>query len=139
MRKTAATLAAAAAFFFTCQAGTAAQRDGFAMPKVTNAKVPGGVSMSPYVGAVSVDADTGAVLSADHPDRPGYPASTTKLMTLLLVLEDLQAKRYTLDSRAVASKRAERQEASHIPLKGGQSALQRSTITWLASTAFTLR
>ena len=113
--------AATAAAGLMCAAATKAPQDPFAMPKVTNAKVPGGVSMDPYVGAVSVDAGTGAILSADNPDRPGYPASTTKLMTLLLVLEDLQAKRYALDSRAVASKRAARQVASHIPLKEGQS------------------
>ena len=113
--------AATAAAGLMCAAAAKAPQGPFAMPKVTNAKVPGGVSMDPYVGAVSVDAGTGAILSADNPDRPGYPASTTKLMTLLLVLEDLQAKRYALDSRAVASKRAARQVASHIPLKEGQS------------------
>ena len=44
---------------------------------------------SPYVGAISVDAATGRVLFEQNADAEAYPASVTKLMTLLLVMEDV--------------------------------------------------
>ena len=44
-----------------------------------------------YNGTICVDATTGAVLSESKADWPGHPASVTKLMTMLLVLEDIQA------------------------------------------------
>jgi len=37
--------------------------------------------------AILIDADTGSVLFTKDPTRPLYPASTTKIMTLLLALE----------------------------------------------------
>ena len=42
-------------------------------------------------GTICVDAATGAVLAQTTADYPGSPASVTKLMTLLLVLEDVRA------------------------------------------------
>ena len=45
---------------------------------------------APYRGAIAVDASSGRVLFADNERTTGYPASCTKLMTLLLVLEDLR-------------------------------------------------
>lgn len=75
----------------------------------------------PYRGAVAMDADRGTVLFADHANRTGYPASCTKLMTLLLVLEDLKAGRYARTDRATASAYAARMEPSKIGLRAGQS------------------
>ncbi len=54
-------------------------------------KVKGCVSRSPYIGAVILDADSGAVLFEERADVPGYPASTLKLMTLLLIQEKIDA------------------------------------------------
>lgn len=54
-------------------------------------KVRGCVSKTPYIGAVIVDADTGAALFEDKADAPGYPASTLKLMTLLVIQEKIDA------------------------------------------------
>lgn len=49
------------------------------------------ISMDPYIGAVVVDADTGETLFEKRADRPGYPASTLKLMTLLLIQEKINS------------------------------------------------
>lgn len=57
----------------------------------TPQKPKGCVSKTPYIGAVIVDADTGAVLFDDKADAPGYPASTLKLMTLLVIQEKIDA------------------------------------------------
>jgi D-alanyl-D-alanine carboxypeptidase (penicillin-binding protein 5/6) len=54
-------------------------------------KPKGCVSKAPYIGAIIVDADTGAVLFEDKADLPGYPASTLKLMTLLVIQEKIDA------------------------------------------------
>lgn len=81
---------------------------------------------SPYVGAVSVDADTGRILFAGNIDTPAYPASVTKLMTAFLVLDDVKAGRLSLADQVVASPTKTRRDVhlrqpSAIGLKPGQS------------------
>ena len=77
---------------------------------------------SPYVGAISADAKTGRVLFQANPNAEAYPASVTKLMTLLLVLEDVEAGRYALTDSVVASEDATRlSEPSWVDLRPGQS------------------
>ena len=68
----------------------------------------------PYVGALAIDAKTGRVLFSDGADRPARPASVTKLMTALLVLEDVNAGRYGLDALVGAGPMALRMEPSVI-------------------------
>ena len=75
----------------------------------------------PYRGAIAVDADTGRVLFSKNMRRRGYPASVTKLMTFLLVLEDLQAGLYKLNDRATASALAASMEPSKVDIRPGQS------------------
>ena len=58
---------------------------------------------SPYVGALSMDARTGRVLSADRADARAYPASVTKLMTAFIVLDDVAAGKVSLSDPVVAS------------------------------------
>ena len=76
---------------------------------------------SPYVGAVCADAATGRVLFTDGADAEAYPASVTKLMTLFLVLEDVRAGKYSLDSKAIATPDVNRCEASWIGIRVGES------------------
>ena len=76
---------------------------------------------APYRGAIAVDADTGRILFSDNMRTPGYPASVTKLMTFLLVLEDIQAGLYGLNDRAVASPFASLMEPSKVDIRPGQS------------------
>ena len=61
---------------------------------------------SPYVGAIAADAATGRIIFSDSAERKAYPASVTKLMTALLVLEDVEQGKYKLTDRATASVRA---------------------------------
>ena len=76
---------------------------------------------TPYRGAIAVDADTGRVLFADGERTTAYPASVTKLMTFLLVLEDLRDGVYGLQSRVEASALAASMEPSSVGLRAGQS------------------
>ncbi len=75
---------------------------------------------NPYVGAVALDAQTGRVLFRDRPNAEAYPASVTKLMTLLLVLDDVKAQKYSLDSMVVATPDAYRSEPSWVGIKVGE-------------------
>lgn len=77
--------------------------------------------LAPYRGAIAVDAGTGRVLFADHADRTAFPASVTKLMTFLLVLEDVQAGRYALADRVAGSAYAANMEPSKVGLERGQT------------------
>ena len=85
----------------------------------------------PYVGAVAVDAKTGRVLFADGADRIARPASVTKLMTALLVLEDVAAGKYGLDAMVSAGPIALRMEASVI---GFYDAKTKKAVSWSVDT-----
>ena len=76
---------------------------------------------SPYVGAISVDAATGRVLFESNADAEAYPASVTKLMTLLLVLEDVKAGKYDLATRVTATADVYKAEPSAVGLRTGES------------------
>ena len=66
-------------------------------------KPKGCVSKTPYIGAIIVDADSGAVLFEDKADAPGYPASTLKLMTLLVIQEKIDAGQVKLSDTVKVS------------------------------------
>jgi D-alanyl-D-alanine carboxypeptidase (penicillin-binding protein 5/6) len=53
----------------------------------------------PYQSAIVVDARTGKILYENRATVYSYPASITKLMTMLLVLEQIDAGRIHLDDR----------------------------------------
>lgn len=72
-------------------------------------------------GMICVDAATGAVLSETKADFPGHPASVTKLMTTLLVLEDIQAGQLTMRSRVTVTKEATRIGGNQVWLAAGET------------------
>lgn len=86
---------------------------------------------SPYVGAIAADAKTGEILFSDNADAEAYPASVTKLMTALLVLEDVKAGRYGLETRVTATPEVYASEASWVGLKAGQSMTVEDLLTAL--------
>src|SRR5262249_1804629 len=79
--------------------------------------VPGRAEASP--AAIVVDADSGAVLYEMNATGVNYPASLTKMMTLYLLFEALDAKRVHLDDQLTASENAASQPATDISLKPG--------------------
>ena len=68
------------------------------------------------VGALLVDAKTGEVLYSRNPDRQLLPASTTKLMTALIVYEKLGGLKGSVTVQA-----DDRAEPSNIPVVPGES------------------
>ncbi len=64
-----------------------------------------------------IDADSGRVLHSVNADTRNYPASLTKMMTLYLVFDALDKKKWTLDTKLKVSARAARQPASRLALR----------------------
>lgn len=91
-------------------------------PPQTGKPAPKGAGpLAPYRGAIALDAGTRRVLFADHADRTAFPASVTKLMTFLLVLEDIAAGRCALADRVAGSAYAASMEPSRVGLLPGQT------------------
>ncbi len=73
-------------------------------------------SKEPYLGAIVVDADTGAVLFEDGADVTGYPASVIKLMDLLVIQERIEAGQLSLSNRVTVTAEASRIGGSQVYL-----------------------
>lgn len=71
--------------------------------------------------AVLMEASTGEVLYAQNPDLVCPPASITKIMTLLLVMEAVDSGTLRLDDRVTASAHAASMGGSQVYLKEGES------------------
>ncbi|WP_246164198.1 D-alanyl-D-alanine carboxypeptidase [Blastochloris sulfoviridis] len=71
--------------------------------------------------AFVVDANTGKVLHESAPDALRHPASITKIMTLYMLFEQLEAGRLKLDSQLPVSARASAQEPTKLGLKPGST------------------
>src|SRR3954467_11685901 len=63
-------------------------------------------SYSPASSSIIVDGNSGATLSANNPDAQRHPASLTKIMTLYLLFERLDAGKIKLDSEMEVSEDA---------------------------------
>lgn len=73
-----------------------------------------------YQAAVLMEAETGQVLIEDEPNKPWPPASLTKMMTMLLVMEKIKEGIIKLDDPVRASAKAARMGGSQIYLKHGE-------------------
>ncbi|TWH36319.1 D-alanyl-D-alanine carboxypeptidase [Aminobacter sp. J15] len=82
--------------------------------------------------AIVVDANTGRVLFEKNSRDARYPASLTKMMTLYLLFEALDAGRVSLDTQIPVSAYAAKRPPSKIGFKPGQTINVRSTILALA-------
>ncbi len=78
-------------------------------------------SYNPPYAAIVVDANSGAVLHAANPDARRHPASLTKIMTLYLLFERLQAGKLKLDSPLKVSEHAEEQAPTKLGLEDGET------------------
>jgi D-alanyl-D-alanine carboxypeptidase (penicillin-binding protein 5/6) len=78
------------------------------------------VAKDPYSGAIVIDAATGKVLFEDNADAKAYPASITKLMVLLVILDAVEARRLTLDEPVTVTAQASTIGGSQVYLKEGE-------------------
>lgn len=68
-----------------------------------------------------IDADTGRVLHSVNADTRNYPASLTKMMTLFMLFEALEAKKITMNTKMRVSRRATWQPPSRLGVKAGST------------------
>ncbi|WP_235912044.1 D-alanyl-D-alanine carboxypeptidase [Mesorhizobium xinjiangense] len=73
-----------------------------------------------YAGFV-IDANTGETLYSDQADEYRYPASLTKMMTLYMIFEALQAGRIKKDTRITFSPHAAAQPPTKLGVRAGGS------------------
>ncbi len=94
--------------------------------------VPQTASAAPD-SAVIVDAKTGKILYSQAPDSKRYPASLTKMMTLYLLFDSLEAHRTSLNTGIAVSAHCAGQAPSKLGLKPGQSISARDAILALVT------
>ena len=75
------------------------------------------ISKSPYSGAIAIDAATGKVLFENNADAKGYPASVTKLMVLLVILDAVESHHLNLNERVTVTAEASKIGGSQVYLK----------------------
>jgi D-alanyl-D-alanine carboxypeptidase len=78
-------------------------------------------SYSPQFSSIIVDGNSGATLSASSPDASRHPASLTKIMTLYLLFERLDAGKMNLDTEMSVSEHASDQAPTKLGLRPGQT------------------
>jgi len=71
--------------------------------------------------AIVIDANTGKTLFASNADAQRYPASLTKMMTLYMLFEAMQAGRMSKDTRIPVSAYAAARPPTKIGFRPGQS------------------
>lgn len=83
--------------------------------------------------SIVVDAETDTVLHARHADAPRYPASLTKVMTLYMLFEEIDAGRISLDEKLPVSATAASMPPSNIRLDAGDTIRVRDAIKALVT------
>jgi D-alanyl-D-alanine carboxypeptidase len=78
-------------------------------------------SYSPQFSSIIVDGNSGAVLTSNNPDGSRHPASLTKIMTLYLLFERLEANKMNLDTEMNVSEHASEQAPTKLGLRPGQT------------------
>jgi D-alanyl-D-alanine carboxypeptidase len=78
-------------------------------------------SYSPAFASIIVDGNSGTVLQSTNPDASRHPASLTKIMTLYLLFERLEAGKMKLDTEMDVSEHASEQAPTKLGLKPGQT------------------
>jgi D-alanyl-D-alanine carboxypeptidase len=78
-------------------------------------------SYSPAFSSIIVDGNSGATLSSNNPDGSRHPASLTKIMTLYLLFERLDAGKMKLDTEMEVSEHASEQAPTKLGLRPGQT------------------
>jgi D-alanyl-D-alanine carboxypeptidase len=85
-------------------------------------------SSGPAYAAIVMDARTGEVLHARSADATRHPASLTKMMTLMMVFDALDAGTLSLDTRMRVSARAAKAKPSKLGLAPGSTLTVRDAI-----------
>ena len=86
-----------------------------------NKTIARGEDYTPPAASIVIDGTSGAVLEASNPNARCHPASLTKVMTLYLLFERLEAGELHLGDSLKVSEHASEQAPSKLDLKPGQT------------------
>lgn len=89
--------------------------------RAAHKRVIHGPNYHPPYAAIVVDDISGQVLHDENADKPRHPASLTKIMTLYLLFEQLEAGRLKLDTPLPVSAFAALQHPTKLGLKANQT------------------
>ena len=78
--------------------------------------------------AMAIDAHTGRILYSHNVDKPHHPASLTKIMTLYMLFEYIEAGRFHMNSPLKVTENASKQAPSKLGLKPGTTILVKDAI-----------
>lgn len=78
--------------------------------------------------AIVVDADNGRILHKKDAYKKIYPASLTKLMTIYIVLDNVQEGKIKLDEKLIVSKKAANMRPSKLGLRYGEKIIVEDAI-----------
>jgi D-alanyl-D-alanine carboxypeptidase len=87
-----------------------------------------GPNYHPPYAAIVVDDNTSQVLHEENIDEPRHPASLTKIMTLYLLFEQIDAGKLKLDSQLAVSEFAASQHPTKLHLKPGSTIMVEDAI-----------
>lgn len=80
-----------------------------------------GQKKGPYAAAILMEASTGRILFKDNIHKKWPPASMTKMMLMLIVMEEIKAGRISLEDVITVSAAASRIGGSQVYLKEGET------------------
>src|SRR6185437_2890357 len=112
---------AATAAAIVCTSGTAEARHYRHRHAVAHHHQEERDSYSPPFSSIIVDANSGATLESNSPDGIRHPASLTKVMTLYLLFERIEAGKITLDTEMPVSEHASEQDPTKLGLRPGST------------------
>jgi D-alanyl-D-alanine carboxypeptidase len=92
-----------------------------------------GPNYHPPYAAIVVDDNSGQVLHEENADEPRHPASLTKIMTLYLLFEQIEAGKFKLDTPLSISAFAASQNPTKLNLKANQTILVEDAIKGLVT------
>ena len=105
-----------------------AKSKGAARPRAIN-----GPNYHPLYADIVIDDKSGLVLHEESADEPRHPASLTKIMTLYLLFEQLEAGKLKLDTQLPVSTRASIQNPTKLGLKPDQTIIVEDAIKGLVT------
>jgi len=82
----------------------------------------------PAFSAITVDASTGKIIYSENIDAKRYPASLTKVMTLYLMFQEIEAGRMSFSTPMKVSKLAAAQQPSKLGLRVGSTITARNAM-----------
>jgi D-alanyl-D-alanine carboxypeptidase len=112
---------------------SATEADARSKRKIFKRSVAATTTADSRYADIVVDANSGDVLHSTHPDAIRHPASLTKIMTLYLLFEQLEAGRVKLDTQMDVSANAASQAPTKLGVRAGQTLMVEDAIKALVT------